>query len=93
MKSLFVRVLSSLRWPARPAISVAVAPMLFGALVVTACGGGDASMPDAGIPSAAAVTAPAIPVKRQTLYENSGEGSYAEAVQNYNHIGEALHGQ
>ncbi|ANH66976.1 hypothetical protein [Mitsuaria sp. 7] len=62
MKSLFVWSRFLFRWPTRPTLSLTAAPVLFGALVLTGCGG-------------------------------SGEASYARAVQNYHHIGEALHGQ
>ena len=99
MKSLFVWSRFLFPWLSRPTVSVAAAPVLFGALVLTGCGGGgDSATTPAVAPVTesvprAATTAPAIPVKPQPLYESSGEGSYAHAVQNYNHIGEALHGQ
>lgn len=82
------------RWPALPAFFFA-APALAGALLLTACGGGGGSSsnpPQADVPSPAR-TAPTIPVARQSAYAASGAGSYQEALQNYNRVGEVLHGQ
>ncbi len=79
-------------WPARPAIAVSAAPMLFGALVLTGCGGSSASASPDTTP-AAARTAPALTVTPQPRFAASGPGSYREALQNYQQVGEALHGQ
>jgi len=82
------------RWPARPAVGACAVPMLFGALVLTGCGGssGPAST-DTPPPPPVARTAPALTVTPQPQFAASGPGSYQEALQNYQQVGEVLHGQ
>lgn len=84
------------RWPAGRVAGRYAAPVLFGVLVLSGCGGVSDADESAVAPEAAASaprTAPATPVKPNPHYATSGRGSYQEALQNYQRVGEALHGE
>ncbi|WP_431052385.1 hypothetical protein [Roseateles sp. L2-2] len=89
MKPASVLIRMAARWlsrPARSARTIGAAPLLFGALVLTGCDGGD--MPSAPMTAPAARAESAAPVKApRPVSASSGEIAYYQSLQGDRRVG------
>ena len=88
MKSSFLTTLLS-RLTTRSALSISVVPLLFGALVLTGCGGGGSDEPDTGAGAVTPAAASAVPSQPQPRMKIGNEISYYEALQGDQRVGVA----
>ena len=89
MKRLFFLIRLAARWLARPPRSMVATPALFGALVLTGCGGG--ALPAPALTTPAPQAASAVPMKATpTVDASSGEIAYFESLQDDRRAGKEV---